>query len=265
MGIEAWLAVLADRDASIEERVAAGTALAKAGDPRLTSDGRITIPAGTLHHKASNESAVSQRVVPAFAIGRFAVTVAEFSVFIDEGGYEDPSCWSAEGWRFRLDEELEAPRFWGEAEWSAYLVSNHPVVGVSAFEAEAYASFRGARLPTEHEWERAARGDDARDYPWGDTWDPHASSHRDYGPRCTVPVGVFPRGVSPFGVHDLCGTVWQWTADERDGDTPYGPPRAVRGGAWNNLPWSIGCSGTNAYPPSARFSNLGFRLAFDVK
>lgn len=226
---------------------------------------RVTIPRGTLLHKASNDGAIVHVEVGAFAIARFPVTVGEFAAFIDEGGYDDPSFWSPEGWAYRLDDDIEAPRFWGEAEWAAYLLPRHPVVGVSAFEAEAFAAFRGARLPTSMEWERAARGDDARDYPWGDTWLPTACSHRENGPRSTVPVGAYPEGQSPFGVFDLCGSVWQWTEDALPGSGPHGANRVVRGGAWNNLPWSIGCSGKNAYPPTARFSNLGFRLAFDAE
>jgi iron(II)-dependent oxidoreductase len=265
MSLDDALATLRDPTSSLEARVAAAHALERVGDPRLRDRNPVVVSAGTLLHKPTNESPVTPVAIGAFAIARYPVTVGEFAEFIEAGGYEDPSLWSPEGWAYRLDEDVEAPRFWAEAEWAAYLVSNHPVVGVSAFEAEAYASFREARLPTELEWERAARGDDARDYPWGDAWDPEACGHREHGPRCTVPVGIYPRGVSPLGVHDLCGSVWQWTADERPATSPHGHHRAVRGGAWNNLPWSIGCAGRNAYPPEARFSNLGFRLAFDVR
>ncbi|MBM4374354.1 MAG: SUMF1/EgtB/PvdO family nonheme iron enzyme [Deltaproteobacteria bacterium] len=263
MSLARHLAVVADVAASLEDRIASAHALAEEGDPRLAEARPIPIPAGILRRKISNDSPIVEIAVPAFAIARYPVTVGEFARFIADEGYDDPSYWSAEGWSFRLDEGLERPRFWGEAEWAPYLVSNHPVVGVSAFEAEAYASYCGARLPRDHEWERAARGDDARDYPWGDAWDPAACCSREHGPRSTIPVGVHPRGMSPFGVHDLCGAVWQWTEDARASEGTYGPPREVRGGAWNNLPWSIGCSGRNAYPPEARFSNLGFRLVFD--
>src|SRR5205823_7143968 len=99
---------------------------------------------------------------------------------------------------------------------------------------------------------------DGRAYPWGDAWDAEACAHRDYGPRCTLAAGICPRGTGPTGIRDLCGNVWQWTSDER----PDGA-RVVCGGAWNNLPWMIGCGARNGYPPDARFSNLGLRLAFD--
>ncbi len=250
------LRIVGDPAASIEDRARAGDELAALGDPRVVGEGRLLVPAGFVLSKPSRESVGVTIAVAAFGIARFPVTVADYARFIDEGGYDDASHWSNDGWRWRIAEGADAPRFWGADEWAPYLVKNHPVVGVSAYEAEAYASFRDARLPTELEWERACRGDDGRDFPWGEAWDEHAASHRDYGPRATVAVGCFPRGASPCGAHDLVGHVWQWTADDQ------GDARIVRGGAWNNLPWSIGCCGRNAYPRTARFSNLGFRLAW---
>lgn len=263
MSLDAALATLRDTTASLDARIDAAHELDRVGDPRLEGVNRVNVPEGVLLHKDTIDSAIVRVPLAGFAIDRYPVTVGQFAEFIDAGGYDDPSLWSPEGWAFRLDEDIEAPRFWGEDEWKAYLRSNHPVVGVSAFEAEAYAAFREARLPSELEWERAARGDDARDYPWGDAWDPEACGHREHGPRSTVAVGIFPRGVSPLGVHDLCGSVWQWTLDERPARSEYGHHRVVRGGAWNNLPWSIGSAGRNAYRPEARFSNIGLRLAYD--
>jgi formylglycine-generating enzyme required for sulfatase activity len=87
-------------------------------------------------------------------------------------------------------------------------------------------------------------------------------AHRTHGMRTTKPIGIFPSG--PFGLFDVVGSVWQWTIDERGAPGDYGVPRVVRGGAWNNLPWSIGCAARNAYPPEAQFSNLGFRCARDA-
>jgi formylglycine-generating enzyme required for sulfatase activity len=238
--ISELLTIIADREATIDARVEASVALADQSDPRALLEDRVAV---------SDDAS--------FTLDRHLVSVARFSEWIDAGGYDDASWWSSDGWSWRCDEDIEAPRFWGEPEWSAYLRPNHPVVGVSWFEADAFANYRGARLPTEREWELACTGGEGRRYPWGDEWDDHASSHRDYGPRSTLAIGICPRGISKHGLHDLCGNIWQWTSDER------GAQRAVRGGAWNNLPWSIGCGGKNAFPPAARFSNLGFRLAFD--
>jgi formylglycine-generating enzyme required for sulfatase activity len=213
--------------------------------------------------------------VSAFDIDRYPVTVASFARFVDAGGYRERRHWSRAGWAWRSREDVRAPRFWGEAEWAVYLVANHPVVGVSAYEAEAYASFRGARLPTEAEWEKACRGVDGRRYPWGDLWIDDACGSRNVGPRHTAPIGCYPRGRSPYGVEDLLGCVWQWCGDAADEDAvadaddedPFvdpddydaSCPRVTRGGGWNNLPWSLSATSKNAYPPDARFSNLGFR------
>jgi formylglycine-generating enzyme required for sulfatase activity len=243
------LRCIEDPDAPIAARVAAAERLAELGDPRLEHD-FIQVPAGILHHKPAELISL-----PAFSMSPHLVTVHAYAEFIEAGGYDDASHWSNAGWRWRTTERVDCPRFWDEPEWAPYLIANRPVVGVSFFEAEAYASFRDARLPTEHEWERACRGNDARDYPWGNDWHDDACGHRDYGPRCTLPIGIFPRGLSSFGFHDMVGNVWQWTSDARD------DKRIACGGAWNNLPWSIGAAGRNAFPPTARFSNLGFRLA----
>ncbi len=211
----------------------------------------------------------------AFRIDRHPVTVERYARFVDAGGYKERKWWSRAGWLWRTGEGVTVPRFWGEAEWASYLVPNHPVVGVSVYEAEAFAAFIGARLPTEAEWEKACRGTDGRLYPWGDTWREGASGERGVGPRSTVPIGTYPEGKSPYGLYDMLGCVWQWCADAADDeaspsdDNPFVDPddyaddndRVTRGGGWNNLRWSISCTSRNAYPPTARFSNLGFRCA----
>lgn len=249
--VDDLLARLEDIEIDVDERHRTAQEVAALGDPRITGE-LIDVPAGTLFHRESRDAPIEPVPLHAFAIQRHLVTVAEYAAFIDAGGYDDPALWSADGWSWRLDNDVEKPRFWADEEWAPYLHDNSPVVGVSWYEADAYASFRELRLPTEREWERAARGDDGRLFPWGDTWDPRRCAHRDNGMRTTKPIGIFPPG--PFALYDMVGSVWQWT----DGD---GAHRVVRGGAWNNLPWSIGCASRNAYPPGAQFSNLGFRCA----
>lgn len=265
-GAAKLLAILESVDAPFAERLAAGEALAALGDARATASLRVAIPASKLGPAPGYREREVE--IAAFSIDRYPVTVAAYAELIDAGGYSDASLWTPEGWAWREEEEIEAPRFWGEDEWAAYLVPNHPVVGVSAHEAEAYAAFRGARLPTEAEWELACRGPGGGCYPWGDAWQEDACGQRGVGPRGTVPIGVYPRGASPSGASDMVGCVWQWCADlargkdDDDGDDDDGPkPRITRGGGWNNLAWSIGCTCRNAYPPGARFSNLGFRCA----
>lgn len=278
------LAILESPEAPLDARIAAGEALAALGDARATAVDRVLIPAGSFLYQgdtATEEDApgtAPRKVfVSAFQIDRFPVTVAAYAAFIAAGGYRERRFWSRAGWKFRTSAALEHPRFWGDEAWAAYLSPNQPVVGVSAYEAEAYAAFQGARLPTEAEWEKAARGTDGRRYPWGDTWIDDACGARNVGPRRTVPIGCYPRGRSPFGLSDVVGCVWQWCADVADEDAtpgdsdPFVDPaeynedekRVTRGGGWNNLQWSLSCTSRNGYPPTAQFSNLGFRCVVD--
>jgi formylglycine-generating enzyme required for sulfatase activity len=251
-----------------EQRIEAAHRLAVEGDPRATAEDRILIPSGVF---AMGDPPRDVRLA-AYRIDRFPTTVAAYAAFVAAGGYSERRFWTSEGWAWRTAESIEKPRFWDEDEWRAYLVPNHPVVGVSFYEAEAYASFRGARLPLEAEWEKAARGGDGRRYPWGNEWQEDACGMRGVGPRTTIPIGVFPKGASPYGVRDLVGCVWQWCADRFRGwggsadddesvtDASASPGRRTTcGGAWNTLQWSVSCLGRNGYPPTARFSNLGFR------
>ena len=279
----------------LDERIRAGEELAKLGDPRATAIDRVPIPAGPFlfggvdlsahggpdhaHDEGSLAGAPPRRVhLSAYRIDRYPVTVAAYAEFLEAGGYRERRFWSRAGWAWKARDHIDRPRFWGEAEWAAVLVANHPVVGVSAYEAEAYAAFRGARLPTEAEWEKACRGSDGRRYPWGNNWIDDACGRRGLGPRGTVAIGTYPKGASPYGVFDLLGCVWHWCADAADDDAdpededPFVDPddydsdthRVTRGGGWNNLEWSISCTSRNGFPPGARFSNLGFRCAESV-
>jgi gamma-glutamyl hercynylcysteine S-oxide synthase len=278
------LAIQQDPSAPLEARLQAGGRLAQVGDPRALAVDRVLIPAGGFLFggpgpDSETPARPARRVhVSAFRIDRYPVTVAAYAAFIAAGGYRSRRYWTDRGWAWRTENAVTKPRFWDEPEWAAYLAPNHPVVGVSAHEAEAYATFRDARLPTEAEWEKACRGEGGRLYPWGPTWIDDACGMRGYGPRGTVPIGTFPRGVTPLGVSDMVGGVWQWCRDVADDDAdpgdqdPWVDPseydesalRVTRGGAWNTLPWSVCAVSRNAYPESAQFSNLGFRLAEDV-
>jgi formylglycine-generating enzyme required for sulfatase activity len=151
------------------------------------------------------------------------VTVAQYRSFCDETRRTMPS---EAGWRWRDD---------------------HPMVRVSWHDAQAYAHWAGVRLPTEAEWEKAARGTDGRKYPWGNRWDASRlqCSMDDWGDaRGTAPAGAYPKGASPCGALDMAGNVWEWTADwyelgyyahapKRDPKGPLtGTRRVLRGGCW---------------------------------
>jgi formylglycine-generating enzyme required for sulfatase activity len=203
---------------------------------------------------ADNERPRRRASTGAYEIGLVPVTNSQFVQFV-QNGYRERAAWSEEGWAWRERNAIERPRFWDDEAWRAYLGPDQPVVGVCWYEADAFARFIGMRLPSETEWERAARGDDGRRFPWGDEWDPARAAHRG-GLRQTLPVGIFPANESPWGLLDCAGNVWEWCADW------YAPGlRSARGGAWNAHPPQLRCASRNAWPPDARFSNLGFRLA----
>jgi formylglycine-generating enzyme required for sulfatase activity len=153
-----------------------------------------------------------QRLVelPAFWIDVYPVTNARFARFLDAGGYDREEWWSAEGWEWRRRTDTRAPALWGESGWDA---PEQPAAGVSWYEADAYARWAGRRLPTDAEWEKAARGTDGRRYPWGDDWPGPRRANFDGALGRTSPVGLFPAGVSPYGCHDMAGNVNNWTAD----------------------------------------------------
>jgi len=153
-----------------------------------------------------------QRTVemPAFWIDVYPVTNARFARFLGAGGYDEHRWWLAEGWEWKQRTRARSPNMWGEAGWDA---PEQPVAGVSWYEADAYARWAGRRLPTDAEWEKAARGTDGRRYPWGDDWPGPALANFNLYVGRTSPVGLYPAGVSPYGCHDMAGNVNNWCAD----------------------------------------------------
>jgi formylglycine-generating enzyme required for sulfatase activity len=167
----------------------------------------------------ADEQPPRQVFLEGYWIDRLLVTVAQYRQFCQATGREMPL----------------AP------DWGWY--EHHPVVNVSWGEATAYAKWAGKRLPTEAEWEKAARGPEGRRFPWGDEWDPKKCSNSSNS-RSTQPVGSYPSGASPYGLLDMSGNVWQWCMDWYDESyyriapsrNPTGPAagrhRVLRGGSW---------------------------------
>jgi len=205
------------------------------------------------------------RVEQGFFVARTPVTSAQYRCFVEAGGYDKREYWSDEGWRWKQSERWTKPRFWDALEWSQ---PNQPVVGVSWYEAEAYAHWVGMRLPTEQEWEKAARGIDGREYPWGDRFDPDRCNTDESGIGKTTPVGKYsPRGDSPCGALDMAGNVleWcvslyvEWSFNWYDAEK-Y---NVVRGRSWRDNLRNARCAYRAGCEPSDRYDNVGFRVSRD--
>ncbi len=202
----------------------------------------------------------------AYAITKTLITNAQYAEFVATTGHRAPDV-DAETWKgYRLIHPYERTR---PHAWTGGRPppgrEGHPVVLVSHADATAYAAWlsrttgRVWRLPTELEWEKAARGTDGRQFPWGDEFDPTRLNSHDLGPFTTTPVGAFPSGASPYGVLDAAGQVFEWTS------TPAASERyIVKGGSWDD-------KGCGVCRPAARHSRpaglkhilIGFRLAVD--
>ncbi|MGZ4722137.1 MAG: ergothioneine biosynthesis protein EgtB [Oryzihumus sp.] len=266
---------------------------------RRVPAGEVLVPAGPFTMGTSiepwaldNERPAHQVHVDAFVIDTTPVTCGDYLAFVEARGYHDPQWWSPTGWAHRQQAGITAPRFWEreDGRWVRTrfgvrepLPLDEPVVHVSFHEAEAYAAWAGKRLPTEAEWEKAARFDPAtgrsRRYPWGDE-DPTAE-HANLGQRHLrpAPVGAYPAGASPLGVEQLIGDVWEWTSSDFGGYPgfavfPYpeysqvffGPKfKVLRGGSFGTDP--VACRGTfrNWDYPIRRQIFSGFRCARDPR
>ncbi len=193
-----------------------------------------------------------------FWIARFPVTNAEDGQFVAAGGYVTPAWWDPEGWAWVQEGGVREPD--SRSHGAAPQRARHPVVGVTWWEAMAYARWAGHRLPTADEWEKAARGTDGRVWPWGDAWDPSKLNSREQGRQETTPVGSFPAGRSPYGCDDMAGNVDEWTTDPRHADT-----RGLkRGGTWNTPGWHCRCSHRCGSRKDHRNPTIGFRCGHDA-
>jgi len=214
--------------------------------------------------------------LPAYLIGRHAVTVGQFQVFCEAGGYREQRYWTAAGWAWREQASRSQPDYWDEGTWTGD--ERLPVVGVSWYEAVAYCRWlsestgREFRLPAEAEWEKAARGSDGRTFPWGDQFDAGRCNVRASGLGRTVPVGRFsPAGDSPYGCAETVGNVSEWTLtryvpypyDAGDGrDDPAGEAeRVTRGGSWHSPVLRARTSSRGMNDPFFSDNDLGFRCA----
>lgn len=197
--------------------------------------------------------------LPAFCIDRFLVTQAAYAAFVVATGHRPPGIskedYQRQGFLVH-DYDREVTRYlWDDGTPPAGR-GDHPVVLVSADDATAYCRWRsaGGRLPTEAEWEKAARGEDGRIFPWGNQWDPEQLNSAARGPDGTTPVARYPGGMSPYGLFDAVGNVFQWTSSA----LPDGR-RIVKGCAWDDDPGLCRPAFRHARPPESRHILIGFR------
>jgi iron(II)-dependent oxidoreductase len=226
--------------------------------------------------------------VPAFRIGRIPVTNAEWRAFIDDAGYDQPRWWSRAGWDHRLAADVSRPLFWSASNTRRRfgvveeIPPDEPVQHVGYFEAEAYAAWAGARLPTETEWEKACAWDPStmsrRRWPWGESAPTAKLANLDGVALRPAAVGAYPDGASAYGVEQMIGDVWEWTSSDFapwPGFTPmlyatYSEPffghdyKVLRGGSWGVAPSTIRPSFRNWDLPIRRQIFTGVRLAWDA-
>jgi formylglycine-generating enzyme required for sulfatase activity len=231
-----------------------------------------------------------------YAISRYPITNAQYATFVKADGYAERRYWTEVGWAWREREGVTGPEECG----MPFSLPNHPAVGVSWYEAVAFCRWLeeqlqvtgctlhvwtatgekmrevklepgtfNVHLPTEPQWEKAARGTDGRSYPWGDEPDSNFANYDDTGIGTTSAVGCFPDGVSPHGVEDLSGNVLEWCRTKwegnyedykNDNDMQGTDRRVLRGGAFLNNTRSVRCASRNYGLPGNRFWYSGFRV-----
>ena len=217
--------------------------LAAGGSPRARRD-RVTIPAGPYlagsTRGADDERPAARRVLPAFSIDRTEVTRGLYARCVAAKKCAKPA----------VDLQSEP---------------DLPMINVTWYEARAFCKYAGGKLPTEAQWEKAARGTDGREFPWGDTPDCARGNWgnfegegpcADANPGHPVAVGRYPDGASPFGVLDMAGNVWEWVEDRYDLDPER---RVVRGGSCCSYFVEPRVANRNAWDPHHRDGDLGFR------
>ncbi|MEZ5594061.1 MAG: SUMF1/EgtB/PvdO family nonheme iron enzyme [Gammaproteobacteria bacterium] len=213
----------------------------------------VEIPAGPFLYGEDQEKIE----LDGFFISRYPITHAQFQAFIDQGGYDQNQLW----WQGLQHEPPEK---------AAWPFANRPRECVSWYDATAFCRWLSVQtgqiitLPTEQQWEKAARGEKGREYPWGDKYQSgYANCNEKRGKKGpfylsqTSAVGIYPPGRSPYGIEDMAGNVWEWTSSFYDADKDS---YVFRGGAWSGNPDSLRASFRLRFLPDSRLSDFGFRV-----
>ena len=301
--IDALIATSLNRDLSPKTQRDAGSILGHLAENNVVFlerirpdlDNWVQIPAGEFLY---GDDKRKETIRETFAIGKYPVTNLQFSRFMKAGGYDQREYWSETGWAWRTGtyvskadddsvkrwlekrpvEKRSEPYYWHDEKWKNPLA---PVVGVTWFESEAYANWlakrlgRPVRLPTEQEWEHAARGAQGREYAWGDVFTGHNLNcaefwgqddnldwnkwlvDKGYEMASTTLVGQFPAGNTPEGMSDISGNVWEWTASWYEKTQVN---RVLRGGSWDSDRRDARCAGRDWLAPVDFVSSAGFRV-----
>lgn len=229
----------------------------------------VAVPAGETLLRSIDQPPVRAQL-SAFRIDRAEVSIDEFEAFAAQG-YQEQAHWSPDGWTWAQAH----PGGLGSAARAAGRTGAHPVVGITWFEADAYCRARGARLPTEAEWEHAACGGDGRRFPWGDQepalapWYTSGKHGHITGVHTQTAAQADPSLRAPTGAVHMAGNVWEWTADAWRSARTGGPDptvaegtwRVLRGGSFMNLPSYCTCGHREPATPDRQAFTTGFRCA----
>ena len=266
--VQALMEWINDEKRDLRSRILAGNLLGQMGDPRLLET--VFIPAGEVVMGSGRSAHVMS--VPAFRLFKYPVTRRDFHQFVSSGAYQQREWWTRAGWKW-----LQAT---GRTESHVpHDPPNYPVVGVTWYEAVAYGNWLSSqhgvlyRLPTEAEWQRAARGQTEFLYPWGDQADPSRANTCTFDSLYVfgvTPVGIYPKGTGQFGAYDQAGNVWEWCSSQYL-PYPYDPSdgreilqsddaRVLRGGSWLHPLERARCAVRSAEMPDAVRPDVGFRL-----
>jgi formylglycine-generating enzyme required for sulfatase activity len=259
------------------------TEQASISENRVDAQEMVMVPAGDfwmgcneqVDKECDNDEQPGRLVwVETFLIDRTEVTMAQYRQCVDAGACAS----SGLSMPRRASGSEEYPEWAWACNWAKAGRENHPINCVTWHQAHAFCRWAGKRLPTEAEWEKAARGTDGRKYPWGNrnfgatgqvaniadrtakhqrgNWT--VAARYDDGFYGTAPVGSFPLGASPYGALDMSGNVWEWTADWYDSEHKY---RLLRGGSWSDVPRFARTSTRLWNHPDDRYMVVGFRCA----
>jgi formylglycine-generating enzyme required for sulfatase activity len=226
---------------------------------RASAADQVAVPAGAFtmgrDDGPADERPAHSVTLPDFRIDRLPVTNRRFAGFLNAAG---PL--TARGEHRYDSDDADARIHRVNGVWQADAgYAEHPVVEVSWAGARDFCQWSGARLPTEAEWEKAARGSDGHYFPWGNTFDPNRLNSADRGPFDTTPVGRFATGASSYGMLDAAGQVFEWTAS-----TDGNGNAVVKGGSWDDKGCGV-CrlAARHGRPPSLKHILIGFRLVRD--